>query len=355
LFEVKTVKGLDEGKLSLIDQKQNDYFEFVGRTRVNNGIKGYVTNLRIEPNPKSVISVSQIGTIVAQIRNEKWYASQNIFSLRQKNTYQNLISIFSVSIINKSLGESFSDGYGNYPTLNTLKNLKIKLPTKNNQIDFEFMESFIAELEAERVAELEAYLVATGLKDYTLTEVEKQVLEDFEQGKIEFGEFTFKNIFDMIVQGRRLKKDDQITGNIPFVMAGITNTGVVNYISNPVVSFPKNSITVDIFGNTFYRSYDYGAGDDTGVYWNNEKEYSKQSMLFLATSIHKSISGKFDFGNKLRSSQSLDFVMNLPTKNNQPDYEIMDTLISAIQKLVIKDVVLYADRKIEGTKELVIK
>lgn len=123
--------------------------------------------------------------------------------------------------------------------------------------------------------------MVTGLKDYILRDKEKQVLEDFENGKIKFSEFTYENIFNKIVQGRRLKKDDQISGNIPFVMAGITNTGVINYISNPVASFPKNSITIDIFGNTFYRSYDFGAGDDTGVYWIDEKEYSKKQCYFL--------------------------------------------------------------------------
>ncbi|NJK71615.1 MAG: hypothetical protein HC932_05255 [Thermales bacterium] len=46
------------------------------------------------------------------------------------------------------------------------------------------MESFIAELEAERVAELEAYLVATGLRDYNLTTEEEKVLEQFENEQI---------------------------------------------------------------------------------------------------------------------------------------------------------------------------
>ena len=72
---------------------------------------------------------------------------------------------------------------------------------------------------------------------------------------VKWGEYKFKSIFNRIEQGRRLKKDDQILGNIPFVMAGTTNTGVVNYISNPVASFPENSITVDIFGNVFYRHF----------------------------------------------------------------------------------------------------
>ena len=64
----------------------------------------------------------------------------------------------------------------------------------------------------------------------------------------------------------------------------------------------------------------------------------------------KLTSGKFDFGNKLRSSQSLDFKIQLPTQNNKPNYELMESFITAIQKLVIKEVVLYADRTIEATK-----
>lgn len=157
----------------------------------------------------------------------------------------------------------------------------------------------------------------------------------------------------IIVQGRRLKKDDQIAGDIPFVMAGVTNTGVVGYISNPVASFPKNSITIDIFGNAFYRNYDFGAGDDTGVYWSEKSDYSKEIMLFLTCSMGKSIENKFSYGKKLRSSQSFKFKMQLPVKNEQPDYELMSTLISAIQKLVIADVVKFSDEKIKATKQVV--
>ncbi|MDP3332854.1 MAG: hypothetical protein Q8S55_12890, partial [Methylococcaceae bacterium] len=47
--------------------------------------------------------------------------------------------------------------------------------------------------------------------------------------------------------------------------------------------------------------------------------------------------------------------IQLPIKNDKPDFEIMETFISAIQKLVIKDVVLYADRKIAATKTAVNK
>jgi hypothetical protein len=148
---------------------------------------------------------------------------------------------------------------------------------------------------------------------------------------VKWGEFTYKSIFNKIVQGRRLKKDDQVSGDIPFVMAGMTNAGVVNYVSNPVASFPKNSITVDIFGNVFYRDYDFGAGDDTGVYWNDEKEYSKETMLFFAVAMEKSLLGKFSFGKKLRSSQSLNFKIQLPIKNDEIDFEFMESFIAELE------------------------
>ena len=42
----------------------------------------------------------------------------------------------------------------------------------------------------------------------------------------------------------------------------------------------------------------------------------------------------------------------LPEKDGKPDYDLMEILISAIQKIVIKDVVLYTDKKIAKTREI---
>ena len=75
-------------------------------------------------------------------------------------------------------------------------------------------------------------------------------------------------------------------------------------------------------------------------------------MLFYTSSMEKSILGKFDFGKKLRSSQSFNFKIKLPVKNNKPDHETMETIISAIRKLAIKDVVLYVQKK-EGIQSRV--
>ena len=53
----------------------------------------------------------------------------------------------------------------------------IKLPVKEvEEIDWEYMQERITELEQERITELEQYLIATGLNDYELTDEDKEIL-----------------------------------------------------------------------------------------------------------------------------------------------------------------------------------
>ena len=47
--------------------------------------------------------------------------------------------------------------------------------------------------------------------------------------------------------------------------------------------------------------------------------------------------------------------IRLPEKNGRIDFDLMETFISAVKKLAIKDVVLYSDRKIAATKKVVSK
>ena len=63
---------------------------------------------------------------------------------------------------------------------------------------------------------------------------------------------------------------------------------------------------------------------------------------------------KYSWGDSISNRKIQIDKVSLPRQNQQPNYEIMETFISAVQKLVIKDVVLYADSKIESAKKVVI-
>ena len=349
---------IEQGRRLKKDDQIDGNIPFVMAGTTNAGVVNYISN-PVALFPKNAITIDIFGNTF--YRDYAFGAGDDTGAYwNDENIYSSKAMLFFAVAMQKSMMGRFS--YGKKLRSSQSNNFVMRLPvTIDGKINFDFMESFIAELEAERVAELEAeqvaelsaYLTVSGLDNYELSSDEMTMIERYKEQQIPYSEFEFIKIFNNIKQGRRLKKDDQLPGNIPFVMSGTTNTGVVGYISNPVAQFPKNSITVDIFGNSFFRNYDFGAGDDTGVYWNTEKEYSKTCMLFFTAAMEKALQGKYSYGKKLRSSQSLHFKMQLPTKDGKPDYDTMATLISAVQKLVIKDVVLYADRKIEKTKEVI--
>lgn len=249
-----------------------------------------------------------------------------------------------ISIAISKLMNQFS--YNRKPGLQIYKDLEIQLPTKSGKIDFDFMESFISELQSERLQKLETYLVASNLKDYTLTKEEQQVLTDYEKG--EWKTFNLETLFGKSTRGRRLKSDDRISGTLPFVTAGETDEGVSAFIGNDVIVFPKNTTTIDMFGSAKYRNYKYGGDDHIAVVHTNK--LTKFASIFVTSAIHKtSYNGQFNYGRNFYAKDADELNISLPVKGQKPNYELMETLISAIQKLVIKDVVLYTDRKIVAT------
>ena len=89
----------------------------------------------------------------------------------------------------------------------------------------------------------------------------------------------------------------------------------------------------------------------------NDVKLSPNQYLFTVPCINKVTNlSIYSYKNKLGGWNVVQNKnIELPIKNNQPDYETMEILISAIKKLVIKDVVLYADSKMITTKKEVDK
>lgn len=351
MFYINTSRGFDEGKLKLISKKRKNLIEFVGRTKVDNGVKGYIERLKIIPNDKDVISISQVGTITAQIRNSLWYASQNIFILKPKKEQERMVSLFGVSAINKALSQ-FSDGYSYYPTLETLNDLVIKLPILKGKIDYDFMDEFVLELSSNYIMKLYNYLKIKELDDYILTFEEQQLINNFKN--LEWSTYNLKDLFGESTRGKRLKSEDRIPGILPFVTAGEADEGVSDFIGNDVQIFFKNTTTIDMFGSAKYRNYEYGADDHIAVV---HTEYlPKNAAIFVTSAIHKaSHNGQFNYGRNFYAKDADELYISLPTKNGQPDFDTMAIIISAIQKIVIKDVVIYANDNINKEKYKIYK
>lgn len=247
--------------------------------------------------------------------------------------------------------ESFSWGRSSF-SVDIIEKQIISLPVKDGTIDFDFISSFIAELEAERIKELEAHLTVTGLKDYILTEEEHSVLDSYEDW--EWNTFNLEDLFGKSTRGKRLKSADRIPGELPFVTAGEADEGISDFIGNDVAIFSENTTTIDMFGSAKYRNYKYGGDDHVAVV--HTETLPKLASIFVTSAIHKSShSGQFDYSKNFYAKDADALNIQLPSRGGQPDYECMATFISAVQKIVIKDVVLFADRKIGMAKEIVNK
>lgn len=171
------------------------------------------------------------------------------------------------------------------------KNCIVELPTKDGEIDFDFMESFVAELEAQRVAELEAqrvaeleaYLSVTGLKDTHLSFEEEQALLNF--NKITFDEYKLTDVFDIKNAGNILSKDIvENSGKTPYLCASSENNAVSSYISYKDELKTKGNC-IFIGGKTFvvtYQESDFFSNDS-----HNLALYLKEANI--GTNIHKCI------------------------------------------------------------------
>ncbi|MEE9444409.1 MAG: hypothetical protein V3V19_01950 [Cocleimonas sp.] len=145
-------------------------------------------------------------------------------------------------------------------------------------------------------------------------------------------------------RGKRLKNADRVSGNLPFVTAGEADEGVSAFIRNNVTIFSENTTTIDMFGSAKYRNYKYGGDDHIAVV--HTENLGKPASIFVTTAIHKSsYNGQFNYGRNFYAKDADVLSISLPVKQQEPDYATMEALISAIQKLVIKDVALHVDRK----------
>ena len=229
------------------------------------------------------------------------------------------------------------------------------MPIREGEIDYGFMEEFIAKLNADRLAKLNAYRSITGLKDYTLTPQEEQALHRFQAGNIEWQEYKLGNLFDIqntlsfnkeaLVQGSEY---DYIT-RTSFNQGILQTTGFVNKENlNEAGVWSLGLLQIDFF----YRNREWYAGQFMRKIIS-KVDLPQRSILFFTTLLNRLKPVLLSVLVRDVDKTFLNSTILLPNTNGEIDYGYMETLISAVQKLVIKEVVQYADREIAATRQVI--
>lgn len=358
LFDIENTLSFNKDRLI-----EGDEYDYVTRTSQNQGIlqtTGFVNKENINPAGTWSLGLLQMDFFY---REKPWYAGQFVRKIIPKIGLNKSAVIFFSAILNKQKPNFLSVLVRNIDAV--FKSTKISLPIKPNanldklaQIDFDFMENFIAQLEA--------YLLVTGLKDYTLTKTEKQALADFESGKVVWAEFELQELFDITpTKYYRLKNEEIISenGKIPLISNSSTDNGVMGYSHLEALN-KGNSLTCSdtTMGaeTMYYQETNFIGYSHIQHLMPKFERFNKAIAFMIITASRIVTKNKYDYGAKFNRNEMNKTKISLPIKPNpnldklaQIDFDFMQTLISAVQKLVIKDVVQYADRKISATKQVI--
>lgn len=336
---------------------------FVTAGEAEMGISAWIGN-DVHVYPENTVTIDMFGS--AKYRNYQYGADDHV-AVVHAESWPKFAVLYLAAAIHKSSHAGQFDYSRNFYASDA-DELIISLPTiiieGKPQIAFDFMEKFVATLHAERVATLHAYLMATGLNDYTLTDDEHDALDSLDA--VAWGQFKIE---DVLVWQRNISELnplhlDSLTVSAekkyPFYGQATTNNGIIEYrhlnddvlnnkLGKPTILIHSNNQNTVYLDSPFYLKDGHGA---TSVL--QSEHLNKMTAQFLMGSIKKVILQKYSYNAKATKIELKNTVINLPIKSdNTPDYDCMTLFVIAMQKVVIKNVVDHFDMRLEATSKII--
>ncbi|MGN8540393.1 restriction endonuclease subunit S [Helicobacter pylori] len=347
----------------------------------NNGVLGQ-SDIKAKVFESHTITIDMFGCAFYRSFPYKMVTHARVFSLKPKFEINHKIGLFLSTLF---FGYPKKFGYENMCSWAKIKNDKVILPLKptaNTQtfkdIDFTFMEKFIAELEQCRLAELEAYLKATGLENTTLSSTEENALNVFNNKNsgggggntpcgLTWQSFRLGDLFEVlsskkIYHANTIKIHDmQIENSYPYVVRAATNNGIKGFIiDDPAFANEKNTLSFaqDTF-TVFYQKQPYFTGNKVKIL-KPKFAFKSPKILYFISAILQFILKPLTWGLGSTTESIAEFRFSLPLKptaNTQTlkdiDFHFMRTLINALMKQTIQGVAQYCGAKIQATKEVI--
>lgn len=336
-FEIGKIFTIENCKCSNVSLLQNGNIPYVGATNRNNGVLRFVNksnNLITKGNCIAFICDGE-GSVGYSIYKEEDFIGSTTVKIG-RNVKLNKYNATFITTIADTVRSKYNFGFKRNET--HLKKEKILLPiNEKNEPDYQFMEAFMKQMEAEKLKRYKKYID----KRIKLVKNFKEVKPLMSK---EWGEFFLNEIFSEIQRGKRLKKENHINGLMPYVSSSALNNGIDGFVSNDKnVRIFSNCISLANSGSvgaTFYQPFKYVASDHVTKLEN--KNFNEFIYLFIST-ISKRLSEKYSFNREINDQRIKREKIVLPIgENGQPDYDYMENYIKKIEFEKLKN---YINRK----------
>ena len=353
LFEINPTKYY---KLSNEDIISSDWkVPLVSNQSVNNWVMWF-SNLK--PNNKwTSITCSDTtiwcDTMFYQEKDFIWYSHIQHF-VPKFSWFNKSIAIMIITACKIATSNKQYD-YWNKFNREAMNNTIIKLPSKNWNIDFNFITEYITKLEKFSQIKLSKYLGISWLQDYNLKSTELEAIQKFEEWKIIYKKIKLWDYFD-------------IQSTLGFNKDRLTNGNEYDYIT-------RTSLNQWIFQSTWFVNFENLNESWVWSLWLLQMDFFFRRRKWYAGQFIRKIIPKFElssdmtlfFETILNSQKKVllsvlvrnvdkkfkEIFVRVPVKDNKLDYEFIETFITAIKKLVIKDVVIYNQERIKATAEII--
>lgn len=388
---------------SAYKMKNNELFASDGKTpvlsnsSVNNGIGGYCGLAPTEQGGMITFSDTTTGADTMFYQSSPFIGYPHVQGMYpyQPDKWDEKCCLYVISCIRKSAGNGWN--YAVKFNRALVKELSIELPVVESadvgheytvdDINYEYMQERIAELEQERISELEqeriseldAYLVASGLDDYELTDEDKEILSlssesvsnnadvaKVNSGKrqIAFKSFTMHDIFEplKVVKAKKsqLSKVRTEEFSVPVVYAKFGDNGIMYWGRKGEFTTYENVISI-VYNGVISAGKVYAQEEPTGILAESYFiRYKYGTVPFLANLYMSQVIEHRIYPLYSRENLAIwngrveNETIELPvTADGAIDFDYMERYIRAIEKLAIADVAKYKDKVIETTKQVV--
>ncbi|WP_026524153.1 restriction endonuclease subunit S [Butyrivibrio sp. MB2005] len=359
LFKISDVlqwqsqKEIDPLKLNELTIEGDFSYPFYGQATINNGIISFETltpNVLNNKDGKPTILIHSNNQNIVYLETPFYLKDgHGATSVLQSDKLNEKNALYIITCIKKVITKKFA--YNEKATKIALKNTYIELPVNSSdEIDYTYMEERIRELEEERIRELSAYLSASGLDNYQITASEEQLFSEKPLTK----QFSLSELFTSETGDVDLQQKDIDGKGEYFINSGLQNYGIKGKTSRPAKIFAANTITVDFFGNVYFRPFKYKMATHNHVFSLSGSIIKNDKVGLYLVSQMQYFKKIFSYDEMATWNKIKDLKIEIPiNKDETINYDYMEKYISIFEKKSIKSVINWKDKIINTTKKII--
>lgn len=303
--------NIQRGKFTNISDASKGTIPLVTAYTHNNGVSQFIdadSKFIVNGNCLTVANTGQGSVFRTFYQPTRFVPSNNVSVLTPKFKLNERIGLFICTLCWLEIPKY---SYGRIVNNERLVGTYIKLPSINNNPDWDFMDNYIKTLNNKpiktKTLSCNHDLNIAGWKEYKVKDL-----------------FHTSNI-----RGKLLSLNDLNKGFTEVVSTTESNNGVIGKFDADGIY--SNRITVSFNGACGFFSYHYkpfNASSDVGVLKEKFK-LNKYNAMFLITILNK-LSFKYQYGRKMNGDRLKEEIILLPTKDNHPDWQFMEEYIKSL-------------------------